>query len=469
MLLLLTNAALAAELSEYWRPAGLPDNALLAQSGLVVADFDHDGQLDQVAEYVTDEATPQGGFVATLSSTGETYVLPTGDEILGFQMAALDLYGDGGDYLVVWQSELDDGDLFVFDVSVFTGMPIEKAMLFYVEGPASSGSGFSTSWAAPDFDGDGSPELAVGMPGNPGSTYTFDIDGAALPVELEAQADHRGLWTGLGTGWGVLEFPDLDGKGSPDLVLLACKDDSPDCGAPGVVVVPGEDWTEREQEITGDLATTQAQEPPDRPFVAPDADDNGTDEAAWPTSDAIHIISPTEGELGFLEVPGRVHHLRAGDADLDGRDDIWVLEAAGLSLYNDPVESTPLEQIAPFGGQLLTQLGDLDGDGCTEVAVSVPSEGVVYRVDSACIVDTGTESVPDSQPDSGPDSQPDSDPDTDSDPATDSTPSGDSDSGPPLVCEPEYGWTCGPGSGATGAGVALILLGLGLTRRRRSS
>jgi hypothetical protein len=454
---LMTHLALSAELSLHWQPTGLPDGASLGQTGLVSADFDGDGELDLFSEYVTTDTPAQGGFVGHLSSTDQDYVFPTGDEVFGFRMDALDVSGDGVPELIVWQEGLDDGDWFALDLGFVLGGDIEDSLQLYLPGDGGQGSGFSTSWAAADLSGDGRLEIVVTEASSPGATFVFQVP--ALPAELEPRSRSTAAWYGLGTGSGVIALQDVDGNGAPDLALTSCQLDAEGsgCAKAGLVLVLGEDWQRGEQELTTLTVTSEASEPPQQPFGWPDVDLDEVDEVVWPLTDQLLFVSPMVGDLSALDVPGRLHQLRAGDADHDGLEDLWVLEDAGLSLYNDPLGAGALEQIAPFGGQLLARLGDVDDDGCHEVLVSVPAEAAVYRVDSDCIVDSQADS--DSPEDSTPDSEP----------PNESRPPDTSDSGPgPVVCEPEYGWGCGSATAGTAA-TLLVLMGLSLLRREPRS
>lgn len=435
--------ALAAEQQVYWQPQGLPDGALLGQYGFVSADFDDDGVLDVVAEYVVPDVGVEildAGFVVRLSSQPDEILMSTGDEVYGFHMDALDLDQDGVPELILSQVQVDDGGLFALDPIAFADpSSFEDHVKAYIEGNGGTQGGFGTHWDIADMNGDGVPEFFMAEPLAPGSVWIMEL--GPLPADLRASADAVGRWEAGHSGWGAVVVQ--PSAGLPDVLLAICDNSGAACnGNAGVVRMTGDLWNAFQgvPPVANPLAV---QGPPTHPFRWPDVDGDGQDELAWPDVDQILLANET-GQVGLLALPGRIHELLTSDG-------LWVIQDGVVGLYADPLNG-PVDETTPIdGAERIALLGQVDQDACPEILVSAPASQTLFRVDAAC-GSTGTDSG-----DSG-DSGGDSGPGPDSD-------SGIPDTGPAVVCEPEFGWTCG--SAAPTGAAALFLLGLGLLGRRR--
>jgi len=173
-------------------------------TAVATADLVGSGRVDLVV------ATANGKVSVLLHGPGPGTFLPAVDYPAGTRPAGVqvgDLNGDGhpdilvADYLgalvVLLQSPAGDG---TFQAAVSQGTRTPG----------------SCSLAVGDLDGDGLPDVVVanaGPPGDPGSVSVF-LQDPATPGALEPAVLYRGYWGPLWVAIG-----DLDGDGSPDLVV----------------------------------------------------------------------------------------------------------------------------------------------------------------------------------------------------------------------------------------------------------
>ena len=274
------------------------------------------------------------------------------DGYFGVEMDAIaDIDGDGVRDLIVGAPNESGGRGRVYLFSGATG-----ALLLTIPSPTGeAGVSFGASVAAAgDVDGDGTPDViasgyfAVGADAAAGRAYVFSGASGAVLLTLESPASQvSGFF-----GFNVAGPGDLDGDGTPDIVVGAGDED---------VVVGGNTVV-----------------------------DHG----------AVYAFNGADGSLLWRSTPetqeanlyyGRV--VVAGDVTGDGVNDL--LTSAVLADNDDGIESGlayvvdgasgafvytlqpgPNAQSNGYFGNTLAGLSDLDGDGVPELAIGAPYEGV---------------------------------------------------------------------------------------------
>ncbi|MEQ1505260.1 MAG: integrin alpha, partial [Myxococcota bacterium] len=239
-----------------------------------------------------------------------------------------------------------------------------------------SGADHGRGVAVFDADGDGASELIVGSPGDTFSTYganagtvTAFADGEAVGAPIGGGlANHSG---GDSRGYLVQDLGDFDGDGWSDLAIASRNDSQP---------------------TSFDAQYSNAT---DCPGVSGSTSGVG--------SVAIHrggpggiAAAPTWVWYGPT-VGGNVRALAGGfDYDGDGRGDLavgsrnWYASSQGgfAIVYGRSAPSSGIqvictseayygEQTSAYFGEALAAVGDLDGDGCDELAVSAQLEDVL--------------------------------------------------------------------------------------------
>lgn len=242
-----------------------------------------------------------------------------------------------------------------------------------------------------DLDGDGVTELLVGCP--PGVTDLQVLSGAGL-ADLEANPVARVR---------TFELPpptalgDLDGDGLPELGLGG-RAPYPDETA--WLVMPGSAITGMvdANAVGWHLGTGR---PSLQPRAAGDVDGDGVpdvalhDGARWVVVSGAGLAATPAGgvpagePLVALEADEVDDTLPIGDLDGDGRGDLVVL-AGRLRLWrSSDAPRLALHELANLGSaSSVTALGDLDGDGVVELAVT--GQDGVRIVASARLADPGT-------------------------------------------------------------------------------
>ncbi|WP_408951148.1 FG-GAP repeat domain-containing protein [Lysobacter sp. Hz 25] len=104
------------------------------------------------------------------------------------------------------------------------------------------------------------------------------------------------------------------------------------------------------------------------------------------TPDALGRPKPT-----FAAIDGQVapRSTIATDLDRDGRTDLVVLHGSGLGYYLRTTGGLEAEQFVPFAGGSVGYVqevaaGDLNGDGCTDIAIAAGTSGVVVYPGQNC-------------------------------------------------------------------------------------
>ena len=343
------------------------EQSLFGSPLVSVGDVDGDGVPDLAASAPDEDAALPGGdvvvdggqvhlFSGATGASLRTFVSPEPEPdgfFGGHVLAAGDRDGDGVSDLYVSSSRLVLGGAGnVGRVYVLSGADgLELARL---DTPNPTGGGEFGSFLARlgDLTGDGVGEIGVSAVGETagaldlvraGKLYVFDGATDALVLDIEAPD----VEVEAGFGYTSDDAGDVDGDGVPDIVTGA----------------PFRTGTDGASELVGRLYLI-----------------SGADGSAIRT-----VASPTETQLGFF---GRwVAGL--GDVDGDGVPDV-VSGGNGEPIQGDyrgrahvisgadgqavRTLASPDEQFIGFYGEVLTAVGDLDGDGVTDFAVSARAE-----------------------------------------------------------------------------------------------
>ncbi|MCB9685953.1 MAG: VCBS repeat-containing protein [Alphaproteobacteria bacterium] len=319
---------------------------------LVLGDVDGDGDLDVLAteEYATlywYENQGGGVFTNEIRLWDHQVWVPYYNywtTVQGAGLAVADLTGDGVPDLVV--SALDIWVLRGLGGGAFAP-PLEVAQPTY-DGPLT----------AADLDGDGDVDL-VGWNGFHELAWFENVGGANL-------IPHR---IHVGTYWIEVSPADLDGDGDLDLAYM----EQGRSTAAGWLENSGGAMTWTVHDLGGfaySVAVTTGDLDGDG---VPDIVLNGSSQPGQAPSMRTWRNLGGGSFAAPVDRPGPAM-TRVGDLDHDGDDDLVLLDATGLSWI-------PLESGAPQGqltvgswGQVL-HLGDLDGDGWTDV---VTEPGVTW-------------------------------------------------------------------------------------------
>jgi hypothetical protein len=268
---------------------------------------------------------------------------------------------------IVWTLFLDDdGD--VEAVQRFDGFESD------FDGDLDAGDFFGDATAAlGDLDGDGVPDLAVGAPGDDddgferGAIWILFLDEDGLVKSQEKISSDSGDFAGDLSdedrfGSSIAALGDLDGDGVTDLAVGAPDDDDGDGENLGAVWIlfMNDDGT-----VKGEYKISKAD---DHLLASLDENDNfGWDVGALGDLDGddvpdLGVATPGDDD-GSGSNRGAMYVLFL-NADGSVKSEVKISDSAGNFEGN-------LDQLDRFGSAVAA-LGDLDGDGTTEIACSAP-------------------------------------------------------------------------------------------------
>ena len=301
--------------------------------------------------------------------------------------------------------------VFLFAASGAAAQPLIS--IYSIRSPNSQNDGYfgSSFESSADLDGDGVRDLIVGAPdesGGRGRVYLFSGATGALLRTIPSPVDVGGVFFGVS----VADVGDVDGDGTPDIVASGYFAVGGQASAGRAYVFSGASGTTL---LTLESPASQASGFFGFNVAGPgDLDGDGTPDIVVGAGDedvlvggntvvdhgAVYAFSGADGSLLWRSTPetqeanlyyGRA--VSAGDITGDGVNEI--LTSAVLADNNDGIESGlayvvdgasgafvytlqpgPNAQANGFFGNTLAGLSDLDGDGVPELAVGAPYEGV---------------------------------------------------------------------------------------------
>jgi hypothetical protein len=232
---------------------------------------------------------------------------------------------------------------------------------------------------AGDIDGDGNADLVSGAVGDDdGGTQGIDSDTGALWVHFlnakggllrnaKISKTAGGLAADLSTrdqlGRALEALGDFDGDGVPDIAAGACRDDDggTNRGAIYLLCLNRDGSVKQQMKISDTQGDFQG--------TLEDLDEFGRSIANLGDLDGNGVIDLAVGAIGD------------DDGGVDQKGAVWILflEADGTVLFEQKISDTQGDfQGALGGGDLfgfaLASLGDVDGDGVTDLAVGTPKD-----------------------------------------------------------------------------------------------
>ncbi len=323
------------------------------------------------------------GFSLERLSTGASAVFSArAGAAFGGSLLLEDLNGDGAEELVAGSAAFGEESGGVF---VVLG-PLDRSRSLLAGTFGSAGDRFGASLAAADLDGDGVREIIVGAPGvaaSAGAIYVFE---GAFAEPADASFTVHGQ-VGVGAGERLLAPGDTNGDGGTELVVLGLGTDAAwtvwrSEGVPGTTLGDGKSSDE--------WSTTFG----DALVDAGDVDGDGFSDVAIgdPSQSRVYLWRGDQPDVeeGFVAEPrdlcGKAA-LGLNDVDGDGLVDLAVAcgatdEAPWMELLSwdghamAHVGQLVLDVAGAEGSRLaLATLGDLDGDGGTDLALGIEAAG----------------------------------------------------------------------------------------------
>ncbi|MCB9687253.1 MAG: VCBS repeat-containing protein [Alphaproteobacteria bacterium] len=359
--------------------------------GLTAADLDGDGKAEVVVGGQYDEVDGSGtysqgavrvldgaalaalppGTTRTADDAWLTIAGADGNDAYGTEVGVGDLDGDGAAELGVLASR-DDAEGIEAGAVWTAELDGTTTRLAYPGKPAGARLGDRGTVAVADVDGDLIPDLVAGAPGQPwgtdgedaGTVYAWGATGVAPRDEIV------GLPYQSGTdrlGYAVSSAGDVDGDGIEDLAVVAYQDSRPSSFDTRFA---------NPTECAGSLSTSGV---------------------AWilPGSATGVSLDPIFAIYGFGS-GDRIEVVAGGfDADGDGFDDVAFAstgdgseggftiahgrprDPSGITVICTPEHWLGVSSSSRLGSSLAA-VGDLDGDGCDEVAVGADADDLGF-------------------------------------------------------------------------------------------
>jgi hypothetical protein len=318
------------------------------------------------------------------------------DDALGSSFVVLgDIDGDGYTEIAVGSYtnntyDNDDGQVYILDVYGESGS--DSALSYYADGVIygdDEDGYFGYSLAAGDFDGDGTPDLATGAPGqqsNRGRVYvTFDGDdlGTDLIDDTDSNFYVNGVSSNDYLGYDVA-FGDFNDDGYDDLVASSPYDDDGGSNAGTAWIIAGASTRGSSGSVRGSSVSS-------------------VDTAVITGSAASDTLGGTNGSLstGDIDDDGVVD-LAVGvygyDGYTSGGGGVWIYRGGTLSGSETVSTASYVVRGDGYLGYAVDMTGDVTGDGIVDLLAGAPaasSYGMVYLWEGGQA--TGTYTLPTDQ------------------------------------------------------------------------
>jgi hypothetical protein len=338
-------------------------------SGMAIADLDSDGRDDLIVLQSADSTETAAGFgLASIGLGSSLSTTPSVASSMDFLVRTTsssgsldsvgtvsDLDGDGGIELLLGASEFDGG---MGGVWVLTGSDLVSSAQVDLDDASwllwGIGDGFGQGvMDGGDMDGDGLPEILVGAPDQTGKVYIFSgaaLSSAAVLLAEDADAVWHGETASDGLGTAMAAMGDIDGDGLSD-VGVSAPGAAELAGRISLVLGSSEFSTGTIDGLSwGVLEGDESEDEAGTALSVGDIDGDGS-------SDLI-IGAPMQ-----ITQAGRVHGVASQDLTAGSH---FLGDMAAVS-YTGPT-------VFGYAGSALSASGDVDGDGLDDILIGGPGD-----------------------------------------------------------------------------------------------